>query len=189
MPRRASTKTRSLVDGRVHVIDGIFTASEVVALAASITRLPFARNQISSFGAKDARFWAAQLSPTAAAKTGYHDRLVAAIGAVRPAAKLRLYTSYINSNTFGDMLYPHRDAERSGDVTALLFANAEWKPEWGGELLFYDDDGDAIACVSPRPGRVAVFPGRMLHTGTPPTRACYAARLTFVFKFTERRRR
>ena len=87
------------------------------------------------------------------------------------------------------MLYPHRDAARPGDVTALLFANAVWKPEWGGELLFFDDHHDAIACVSPRPGRVAIFPGQMLHTGTPPTRVCYGSRLTFVFKFTEPGRR
>ena len=190
MPRRASTTTRTLADGRVHVIDGIFTAAEAAALAASITRLPFARNQRSSFDAPDAAFWAARLTPTSAAQTGYYDRLVGAIRSVRPESKkLRLYTSYINANSFGDMLYPHRDAERPGDLTALVFANAEWKLEWGGELLFYDDGGDAIACVSPRPGRVAVFSGQLLHTGTPPTRACYAARLTFVFKFTGSRRR
>jgi SM-20-related protein len=189
MPRRVSTTIRSLADGRAHVIDGLFTAAETVALAESIDGLSFERKQTSTFAAPKAAFWVAHLRPTEARKTGYYDRLVAAIRGVRPGARLHLYTAYINSNSFGDMLYAHRDSRRPGDITALLFANPKWKPEWGGELLFFDDRHDAIACVSPRPGRVAIFTGDLLHSGTPPTRVCYAPRLTFVFKFTEARRR
>jgi hypothetical protein len=36
--------------------------------------------------------------------------------------------------------------------------------------------------VSPRPGRVVVARGAILHRGTVPTRACYEERLTLAYK-------
>jgi hypothetical protein len=53
---------------------------------------------------------------------------------------------------------------------------------WSGETMLYDHNQDAVACVTPRPGRLAIFDGTILHAGRPPNRICYAPRYTLAFK-------
>jgi len=48
--------------------------------------------------------------------------------------------------------------------------------------MLYDHNQDAVACVTPRPGRLAIFDGTILHAGRPPNRICYAPRYTLAFK-------
>ena len=57
-----------------------------------------------------------------------------------------------------------------------------WQPDWGGETIFYKDDNDAVLAVSPRPGRLVVSRGAILHRGTVPTQDCCEARLTIAYK-------
>jgi hypothetical protein len=57
-----------------------------------------------------------------------------------------------------------------------------WEPDWGGETIYYDDDNDAQVVVSPRPGRLLVSRGAILHRGSVPTRDCHEARLTIALK-------
>ena len=54
--------------------------------------------------------------------------------------------------------------------------------EWGGETLFFNSIMDAEVAVSPRPGRLVVFDGAIIHVGRPPNRVCYAPRYTLAFK-------
>jgi Rps23 Pro-64 3,4-dihydroxylase Tpa1-like proline 4-hydroxylase len=67
-------------------------------------------------------------------------------------------------------------------LTALWYVAPEWNVEWGGETMLYNRDQDAVACVTPRPGRLAIFDGTILHAGRPPNRICYAPRYTLAFK-------
>jgi hypothetical protein len=91
--------------------------------------------------------------------------------------------AYVNSSFYGDSYYVHRDCpENESHVTALYYANLEWQTDWGGETIYYNDDYDAELVVSPRPGRVVVARGAILHRGTVPTRACYEERLTLAYK-------
>ena len=81
------------------------------------------------------------------------------------------------------MLYAHCDCgPDQRELTALWFMATEWEPEWGGETLFFDRTGDAMFCVSPRPGRLVLFDGAIPHVGRPPTRICYTPRYTFAIK-------
>jgi hypothetical protein len=91
--------------------------------------------------------------------------------------------AYVNSSIFGDSYYVHRDCSPDEHhVTALYFANLEWEADWGGETIFYNDDYDAELAVSPRPGRVVVSRGAILHRGNVPTRLCYEERFTIAYK-------
>lgn len=54
--------------------------------------------------------------------------------------------------------------------------------------MLYDHNQDAVACVTPRPGRLAIFDGTILHAGRPPNRICYAPRYTLAFKLEPPRR-
>ena len=96
---------------------------------------------------------------------------------------LRDQRAYVNSSVYGDMYYSHRDCSvHRQHVTVLYYANLEWQSDWGGETIFYNDNEDAEVVVSPKPGRLVVARGAILHRGTVPTRACYEERYTIAYK-------
>ncbi len=96
---------------------------------------------------------------------------------------LRDQRAYVNSSAYGDTYYAHRDCSvHRKHVTALYYANLDWQMDWGGETIFYNDNEDAEVVVSPRPGRLVVARGAILHRGTVPTRACYEERYTIAYK-------
>jgi SM-20-related protein len=91
--------------------------------------------------------------------------------------------AYVNCSVHGDGYYLHRDCPaREPHVTALYYANLEWLPDWGGETIFYNDEEEAEIVVTPRPGRLVIARGAVLHRGTVPTRVCYEQRYTLAYK-------
>ena len=93
---------------------------------------------------------------------------------------------YANFNLHGDYQFAHDD----GDVwTALVFVNASWNEDWGGELLLYDgtfapptDRGFAYA-ITPCPGRMVIFDGKIKHRGGVPSKFCVEPRISLAIKF------
>lgn len=71
---------------------------------------------------------------------------------------------------FGDSCRRHQDVWCSDCVTFLYYANPRWSGEWGGETTFYDAEGLAVTCVSPRPGRLVLFNAALFHRGGVPNR-------------------
>ena len=91
--------------------------------------------------------------------------------------------AYVNCSVYGDAYYIHRDcAAHERHVTALYYANLEWQADWGGETIYYNDDEDAEFAITPRPGRLVIARGALLHRGNVPTRNCYQERYTLAYK-------
>ena len=90
---------------------------------------------------------------------------------------------YVNCSVYGDSYYMHRDCPAHElHVTALYYANLEWKPDWGGETIYYNDEEEPEIIVRPRPGRLVIARGAVLHRGNVPTRSCYEQRFTLAYK-------
>lgn len=96
---------------------------------------------------------------------------------------LESYRMYTNAVHFGDVAFVHRDASDNTNVTVIVYPNPEWRPEYGGETMFYDESGEIIECIEPREGRVVLFHGSILHKGSPPGRLFHESRYTTAFKF------
>lgn len=98
-----------------------------------------------------------------------------------------LLRSYGNALTFGTEGYSHRDSDdKKNYYTTLYYPGTEWRRDWGGEILFFDDRGEIIKAVVPKPGRVVHFPGSIFHKANSPSRICPELRVSFMFK-TQRR--
>ena len=90
---------------------------------------------------------------------------------------------YVNAYNFGDCPTVHQDNAQEGSFTALYYANYEWHYDWSGETVFYNDARDEIIrAVYPRPGRIAVFDGRIPHVAREPNRICPVVRYTVAIK-------
>jgi len=96
-----------------------------------------------------------------------------------------LYSSYINVLRNGNTPGIHVDAPPHvhSNKTVILYLNYEWHPNWGGETIFYDHNLDAQRIVTPKPGRVLMFDGRIPHTGRPPTPRYQMNRYIMTFKY------
>lgn len=92
---------------------------------------------------------------------------------------------YINGYTYGTDGYPHYEVPpplAAEQRSILIYCCPRWEPAWGGETVFFDDDGDVSAAILPKPGRVLVFRGDVLHVARAPSRFCPMERRVLVFK-------
>jgi len=94
----------------------------------------------------------------------------------------RILRYYLNAHTYGTDGWPHTDTDRPGELTAVLFLNPVWRPEWAGETVIFDGNGNISASVLPRANRLLVFPSDLLHAPRPLARACGALRVVLVIK-------
>jgi hypothetical protein len=100
-----------------------------------------------------------------------------------PKEKMLPYRAYCNLTRYGDQANAHRDCPHDGrDLTCLFYANNEWEPNWGGETLFYNRQGDTVAAVNPKPGRIVIFRGAILHRNGVPCKAAPYSRYSVAYK-------
>jgi SM-20-related protein len=173
---------RTLVSGRELVIcDHFIEPAMVSAIGAIVKTLHYQRKEKSRADV-----------PASAASADIADALLStdpffrrlkSVAEDMIGEPLRDQRAYVNNSVYGDMYYMHRDCSaHRKHVTVLYYANLEWQPDWGGETIFYNDDQEAEVVVSPRPGRLVVARGAILHRGTVPTRACHEERFTIAYK-------
>ncbi len=175
---------RTAIDGRqVAVYDGLMPEPELLKLWSVLNRAGFTRTEIARPDTAEHRHWATEIAVQALQTMPFYAPTLAALADFAPAQRYRAYRSYVNAAHYGDMLFTHTDAHPgAGELTALWYICDRWDHEWGGETMFYDQSRDVRAAVTPRPGRLAVFDGELLHAGRPPNRNCYAPRFTLALK-------
>jgi SM-20-related protein len=99
---------------------------------------------------------------------------------------VRLYECEYTANAFGSEGHPHHDClkgeRRPLHVTAILYCNTEWKKEWAGETVLFDEEGEISIGVLAKPGRVAIIFGDPLHVARGVSRLCPHPRRALVWK-------
>lgn len=99
---------------------------------------------------------------------------------------VRLYEIECTSNAFGTEGHPHYDSPRESlrniHVTAIVYCNEEWRPEWAGETTVFDDRLDIHRAIIPKPGRICFILGDPLHAARGIARICPHPRRVLVFK-------
>jgi SM-20-related protein len=169
--------------GRVAVYDGLLAADAQLQLWSVLNRAGFTRTEIARPDTAEHRHWATEIAVDALPSMPFAAPTLAAVAQFDPAHRYRAYRSYVNVAHFGDMLFTHTDClPGAGELTALWYVCERWDHEWGGETVFFDAQKEIRAAVLPRPGRLAIFNGELLHVGRPPSRICYVPRYTLALK-------
>jgi hypothetical protein len=118
-----------------------------------------------------------------------HQRVVKILPLLFPGRDLKLESGYLNSFLYGDLALPHYDCgPEYDDITAIYIVNSMWKTVWGGETLFYDRKDNAVACATPRPGRLLLLPSRLKHQAGIPNQSCPGSRITLAARYRGPRR-
>ena len=174
---------RAQINGReLFICDNMIDPQMVQHIGAIARKLNYLRTERSRADTP-VTAGSADISAQALAGEPFFQRLREIAAQLFPGERLSDQRAYINSSTYGDDYYIHRDCGIDvKHVTLLYYVNLEWEPQWGGETILYDDNYDAQVVVSPRPGRLVASRGSILHRGTVPTRTCYEQRLTLAYK-------
>lgn len=174
----------ALIDGRrIAVYDGLLPEQELLTLWSVLSRAGFTRTEVARPDTADHKHWATEIPVASLQTMPFLAPTLAAMRQFAPSQDYRAYRSYVNVAHYGDMLFTHTDClPGAGEITALWYVCDRWDHEWGGETVFFDASKDVRAAVSPKPGRLALFDGDLLHAGRPPNRICYAPRYTLALK-------
>jgi hypothetical protein len=172
------------IDGRpLKVYDDLVAAAETKRLTDAFLSGSFVCDEVATDETYFARHWQLSIPLETARQLVVFRPTLEALRDFPGCAQYRVLRVYCNHVAYGDMLFTHTDVHDGGQgLTALWYVAPEWNVEWGGETMFYDANMDGVACVTPRPGRLAIFDGRIRHVGRPPNRNCYAPRYTLAFK-------
>ena len=174
---------RQMISGReLFVCDNMVEPMMVEKIGNLVTTLSYRRKEKSRPGVPGLAA-VSEIAPAQMPNNMFLQHLKRIAQEMFPGEQLGDQRAYVNSSFYGDSYYVHRDcSEEEKHVTVLYYANLHWEPDWGGETIFYDDNYNAEAVVSLRPGRVVVARGAIIHRGTVPTRSCYEERLTLAYK-------
>jgi hypothetical protein len=171
-------------DRELFVIDDVVSGARLEHLTSFFELAPALRIEADSITSGDTRLWIIPMERDVAERQPHVHAIMSEVAEHFAGEVFSIERAYCNAIHFGDMLYAHRDNHdrASRDVTALLFVANEWRKEWGGETIFFNDDGDAVHAVSPRPGRLVLFRSAIEHRAGAPSRVCNRTRLTFALK-------
>ena len=88
--------------------------------------------------------------------------------------------AYLNAHTHGIEPHIHRD---DGDVTFIYYPRMDWRNEWGGGTVIYDNEISNITDhINYKGNRLIKFDAHLPHQAQPVSRECYQLRTCVVFK-------
>lgn len=151
-------------DRRIFIYDKIFPKETVQNFAAVVSQLNFQRRE--SFDKELSapidreRFCSAPfLWPVTEALFEKVGKRVFNI--TDPSVHIsHIYAAAMGPGSCGTI---HRDIDSAEGVTFLYYANLIWRGNWGGETIFYDQNLDAVAAITPKAGRLVMFHSNIFH--------------------------
>ena len=88
----------------------------------------------------------------------------------------------VNSIRSGDVSFVHKDSDKDSEYSVLVYVNPLWEEDWAGETIFYDTQSEPVTAVSFRPGRVVIFPSKVLHRAGIQMSTCQDFRYTLSIR-------
>ena len=88
--------------------------------------------------------------------------------------------AYLNAHTHGIEPHIHRD---DGDMTFIYYPRMDWRIDWGGGTVIYDNEISNITDhINYKGNRLIKFDAHLPHQAQPVSRECYQLRTCVVFK-------
>jgi len=197
---KANLRTLAHPQGNIQIVDHLFDADFIHRIHANLDLAPYIANDFDSEETRHILHMKCELpAQELITGTGLGQQAPGLSIVARLIFELmqRLFSNYhqiaiqrihVNNIPYGDVLSNHVDGQPQQVLTGLYFANAEWLQPWGGELILCDTQGESLYAIEPKPGRVVLFPGDILHRASAPTRLCFARRLSIGHKFSAQKR-
>jgi len=184
-PAVSSAREVRIGEHTLHILDGLIEEERVQRVDRFCRLMPFHRIRYGyreDHGAemKHGHQWVHLVAPD--------ERRFLPLDAIEAAARrvygddIRPGRAHVNCIQPNERRYPHIDGAPGRVIVGVYFVNAAWQHRWMGDLTFFDGDEPA-AVVQPRPGRVALFDGGLVHRGGGPAADCPDVRYAVAAKY------
>ena len=179
------TREAMIDDQAVKVFDGLTAPAEMMVLEEMLRASPFSRTEFAKQETMQYKHWVREFGLDQIESLGVFQAAKHIVETHFGGGPFRCFRAYCNAAFYGDMLMTHRDCNprEKNVVTALWYICKKWDIEWGGETLFIDQAQETVFAANPKPGRLVIFEGSILHVGRPPNKICVEPRYTLAFKF------
>ncbi len=168
------------------VYDNLVPPELVKAIFESIHQPAYKFGQKSNPG-DTFGFWIAHITEQSLASVKPLNQLATIVDDNITKGGFDVQRMYVNAYNFGDCPTVHSDHDAEGFCTVLYYANPEWRLDWAGETVFYDQQRkDIVKAIYPKPGRIAFFDSRIPHAARAPSRVCDFIRYTIAMKLVRR---
>lgn len=102
--------------------------------------------------------------------------------------KVETFRLYGNGQSHGQSAWVHHDAPQNANDTdwwtIVYYLHKDWKPYYGGHLIFVDVQTDkVIHSVFPHTNSAILFNSKLWHCALEPTVYCTTQRLSIAYKF------
>lgn len=161
----------------IFVFDTSLPAETIQARYVSLLQRRYESDHASSKSTKAYREWVSEIDLSTFRKNSLFAEMSQLVLDCFPEQNISFFSAFCNCISFGCHTFRHQDGGHKC-FSALYYANPYWEMDWGGETTFFDNQGDALHCIAPVPGRIAVLDGRVFHRAGMPSRACPQRRLT-----------
>jgi hypothetical protein len=160
-------------------VDNVFPKDQLGKLNQFCYNRPYYIGQTSSLVGEDSRRSVSHLSLPEISSIGSLWYINQAVK--RAGLNLICQAGYVNTYQIMTPTAKHCDFDRANYYTIIVFANAYWHDDWGGELTFYGRDKINYT-VEFEPGRVVITDARIEHRVNPLTPASKDFRFTLALK-------
>ncbi len=167
---------------QIYYWDSLLTAEE---LSAVVNEIKECRWEFGGRGAAkdDTRdFWYMELDSCTTTETILKSKVESILK--RPVEMDRLYA---NAQAHGQSAWIHSDvvAEEEGEWGSLVYyIHDNWKPQYGGHLIFMTDDETTVtSSIFPKTNSAVMFNSKIKHMALEPTIYCKQQRLSIAYKF------
>jgi len=169
-----------LFEGKYLKIYNDLNTLEVKELNDLVKSSKFTRNVYSSSIKENLGFFHYGANPTEdeLKKYSFYNRTIKLL----PDGYLFI-NALINSQSFGDQTFIHRDMDEDGLTILFYIMDYEWNPDFGGETVFYDDNKEIVCSIIPKGNKYLIVDSRILHVGRCPNRLFIGDRHTLGIRF------
>lgn len=180
-----SIRRESIGERTILVCDGAITHTECSLFLETMKVGTFSRTQCPSRDNLQFRHWVRDLKIKQVEKLSLYQVTTDLIAREYPDKPYQCERAQVDMVSYGDVIPAHRDSEpdEMDVLSAQWYICNYWDVDWGGETLFFNDASDACVVVSPRPWRLVLFDGALLHAARSPSRNCFEPSMALTLKF------
>lgn len=181
--KKTSVRKLEIEDRPLIIVDGLFKENEIKEWYSELKALSYSLSDYDTENTAFSRHWKSEwdVKQNDLDQFLLVSKILATTNDYFPQFKSKLNRIHSNLHLYGDLQFPHVDCEKG--CTAIYYANSDWDPNWTGETIFFNSQKEAIYAIAPKPGRVVIFDGTILHRAGVPSRQCFEPRITLAFKF------
>ena len=126
------------------------------------------------------KFWYANGDDHAFIRDSIREAIIPILSRELATENINFERFYCNGQSFGEDGSPHSDYSEDHMYGLLYFPMMEWKREWGGEFLIYDENEDIMFSWWPRANSAILFNSNLPHVGKAPVKSCLHIRYSLA---------